>query len=159
MRIKVHGKKLLLKNPRSQLRIGGRPQDLNAFLETGSELSAARNTSTKELFESAQDLFRGPALITVRALKRYVTSWEELVVELKAEFESQYYDDRLWVEIRRWRHGSEESIGVFATVMNKYFLLIRGYTTSKLCLFFKYEVFGFSPLHEFLCQNTGVAVI
>lgn len=78
----------------------GQGLSINAFLESVNELKNSRQTTTKELFDSAYDLFRGPALITVKSLKRQVTSWEDLVTELKAEFVSRDYEDRLWEEIR-----------------------------------------------------------
>lgn len=99
----------------------GQGTSFTAFLETVKELTAARNTSTEELFDSAYDLFRGPALIAVRSLKREVSTWDELVTQLKAEFEPRDYDDRLWDEIRRRTQGSEESIGVYTAVMSNYF--------------------------------------
>lgn len=99
----------------------GQGLSINAFLEAVEELRQSRNTTTRELFNSAFDLFRGPALTAVRALRREVFTWEELVKELRAEFEPRDYEDRLWEEIRRRTQGAEESIGVFTAVMDNYF--------------------------------------
>lgn len=120
-KVTIRKKQIPVKNWGIHFSGDGQGISINAFLEAIDELMHARNTSPEELFDSAYDLFRGPALITVRALKRDLKTWNDLVRELKAEFEPQDYEDRLWEEIRRRTQGPNESIGVFAAVIKNYF--------------------------------------
>lgn len=78
-------------------------------MEAVEELSQSRNTTTVTV------------VTAVYALRRKVSTWEELVKELRTEFEPRDYEDRLWEEIRRRTQGSEESIGVFTAAMDNYF--------------------------------------
>lgn len=117
----VRKKQVLVKDWGIKFSGDGRGLSIHSFLETVNELMKSRNSSEEELFDSAYDLFTGPALTTVKSLKREVDTWEDLVEELKAEFAPRDYEDRLWEEIRRRTQGSDETIGVFTAVMSNYF--------------------------------------
>lgn len=94
---------------------------VNSFLERVKELCEARNVSKNQIFRSALDLFSGKALVWYRAIKDSVHNWEELEVEIKAEFLPPGYDDKLMDEIKRRTQGNTETIGVYVATMKGLF--------------------------------------
>lgn len=127
-------------------------QSVGCFLERVEELRRARGLSHQELFDSAVDLFSGPALIWYRSAVRRVSSWDQLCRELKLVFQSPDYDDMLQQEIRNRVQGPEEAIDLFlAAVEGLYGRLsvklpenerlqqilknLNPYLQEKLCMF------------------------
>lgn len=92
-------------------------ESINGFLERVEELREARGCPVTTLYSSAVDLFEGKALIWLRANKPTISNWNELVSRLKEEFLPPGYQDRLMEEIRHRTQGSNESIGMFVSVM------------------------------------------
>ncbi len=105
------------------LKFSGERRDisLNAFLERVDELCDARNVSKEQLFKSAIDLFRGPALNWFRLIRKNVNSWDALKTALREQFLPYDYEDRLWEEIRRRSQGKDETIGIYLAVMDNLF--------------------------------------
>lgn len=94
---------------------------LNAFLERVDELCVARYVSREELFDSAIDLFAGRALVWYRATRKSVSDWNELVSQLREEFQPHDYDTKLFDEIKRRTQGPEETIGIYLAIMSSLF--------------------------------------
>lgn len=94
---------------------------LNAFLERVDELCIARYVSREELFDSAIDLFAGRALVWYRATRKSVSNWNELVSQLREEFQPHDYDTKLFDEIKRRTQGPEETIGIYLAIMSSLF--------------------------------------
>lgn len=107
---------------------------INAFLERIEEIREARNVTMQDLYQSAFDLFKGTALVWYRAMRREVNSWQELVSELRKEFEPQEYQDRLWEEIKRRTQGPTETVGIFVAIMKNYFNRIPERPTEEQML-------------------------
>jgi hypothetical protein len=121
------------------LRFDGESQvmSLGAFLERVEELRVARNATKSDLWVEAVDLFTGQALIWFRSVRRRVNSWEELVNELKMEFQSADYDQDLWDEIRARSQGDNERPGVYFAVMDNLFsrMSAKVTTAEKLSIY------------------------
>jgi hypothetical protein len=92
-------------------------QSIGAFLERVEELRRARGVSQRELFESAVDLFSGPALIWYRSTLARISSWEELCKELRTVFQAPDYEIRLQQEIFSRLQGDHEPIDMFIAAM------------------------------------------
>lgn len=105
------------------LTFSGGTQDMSVscFLERIHELTISRNITQDELWLSSTDLFRDQALTWFRSVKGSVTSWVELEVELKKEFQPLNYESRLWNEIRSRHQGPQEQIGLFVAAMENLF--------------------------------------
>lgn len=94
---------------------------LNAFLEDIEELRISRNVTKEQLLHSAADLFIGKALIWYRSIRSKVSSWSQLVCELRLQFQPSNYNDRLFEEIKHRTQGSSENIGMYIAVMSNMF--------------------------------------
>jgi hypothetical protein len=94
---------------------------LSAFLMRVEELRVSRNVTEEELFQSANDLFEGRALTWFRSVRRNAYDWRSLVALLRNQFQPADYNDRLFEEIRRRTQGPDESIAMFAAVMDNMF--------------------------------------
>ncbi|KAJ3649394.1 hypothetical protein Zmor_021141 [Zophobas morio] len=70
------------------------------FLEQVNDLAQARKVSSEELFDSAYDLFTGPALTWYRSVKYTVSDWPSLVSLLKTVFLSDDNDEKIMDMIR-----------------------------------------------------------
>lgn len=92
---------------------------VNGFLERVDEYRISRNVTTIELFNSAVELLKGSALIWYRSVRTKMSTWEDFVKMLKAEFEPYDYETELWAEIRARSQGPNERIGnYFACMIN-----------------------------------------
>lgn len=105
------------------LKFSGHQKEMsvNAFLERVNELRVARHTSEELLFQSAVDLFTNKALIWYRANRTSFVDWSDLARRLKEEFLSPDYDDKLFEEIKHRTQGSQESIGIYISIMKNLF--------------------------------------
>lgn len=94
---------------------------VNAFIQRVQELCGARNVSEDVLFNSAIDLFSGKALCWYRDARKYVSSWGELVEQLRVEFQPADYNEKLLDEIRHRTQGADETIGIYLAIMSSLF--------------------------------------
>lgn len=94
-----------------------RGQSVAAFLQRVEELRRSRGVSTRELFNSAVDLFSGSALVWYRSTLGRIFSWEELCVEMRIVFQSPDHEIRLQQEIFNRVQGDNESIDLFIASM------------------------------------------
>lgn len=92
-------------------------QSVGAFLARVEELRRARGMTTSELFESAVDLFSGPALTWYRSTLTRIFAWEDLCKEMKIVFQAPDYDFKLQQEIFNRFQGDQESIDMFIAAM------------------------------------------
>jgi hypothetical protein len=95
--------------------------DLIVFLEQVDDLMIARNITAVDLFNSAYDLFEGPALTWYRSIRDNVTDWLGLVSRLKVSFLPCDYDDKLWDDIKNRKQRKDESIVIYVAEMNALF--------------------------------------
>lgn len=95
---------------------------VNAFLIQIEEFCASRGILKHQLFHAASELFEEPAKSWWRAKKRAgLNNWEDLVTELKLQFQPHDYNDRLWEEIKHRTQGSNEPIGIYVAIMSNLF--------------------------------------
>lgn len=106
-------------------------QSLNSFLERILELAEARGVSKTQLFHSVLDLLSGRALIWYRANKSRLSSWADLVCEMRKEFLPSDYDDKLTDEIKRRTQGKDETIGTYIAVMQSLFSRLTTQMTEE----------------------------
>lgn len=130
---------------------------LNAFLERVDELCVARYVSREELFDSAIDLFAGRALVWYRAVRKSVTNWNELVLQLREEFQPHDYDTKLFDEIKRRTQGPEETIGIYLAVMSSLFGRLCTPISEKIKL--KILMGNISPFYQTQLGLTDVKSI
>lgn len=90
---------------------------LGAFLENVEELCTSRGVTQDQLFSSASEIFSGSALIWFRCIRHKVSTWPQLVDELRLQFQSVNFNEKLFEEIKHRTQGSNESIGIYIAVM------------------------------------------
>jgi len=88
-----------------------------SFLERVEELRRARGITHQELYESAVDLFSGPALVWYRAAANRIRSWHQLTRELREVFQPADYDLRLHQEIFNRIQGDNEPLDLYIAAM------------------------------------------
>ncbi|CAG4957097.1 unnamed protein product [Colias eurytheme] len=94
---------------------------VNAFIERVNELKYARNATDEDLWRHAIDFFKGDALIWFRANREYIENWNELVILLKRNFQSPYYQEELLAEAKSRTQGSNESVVIYVSAMQNLF--------------------------------------
>lgn len=92
-----------------------------SFLERVEELKISREVSDELLFQSAFDLFEGDALVWCRATKPTVSTWSELVAELKYYYLPINYDDAIWEELRNRTQGYDEQPFIYISYLRRLF--------------------------------------
>ncbi|KAG8295657.1 hypothetical protein J6590_075403 [Homalodisca vitripennis] len=95
----------------------GRSQSVGAFLQRVEELRRARGVTPTEPFESAVDLFSGPALVWYRSTIGRINTWEQLCQDLEVVFQAPDHDIGLQQEIFNRMQGETESIDLFIAAM------------------------------------------
>lgn len=99
------------------LKFDGQTQSIGAFLQRVEELRRARGVTPEELYDSAVDLFTGPALVWYRSTTGRINTWGSLCLEMKIVFQSPDHDIRLQQEIFSRVQGEAESIDLFIAAM------------------------------------------
>lgn len=94
---------------------------LSSFLENVEELCISRNVTEEQLFLSASDLFVGKALIWFRSVRSTLSTWSQLVDELRKQFLAPNYNEKLFDEIKRRTQGPDEGIGLYLAMMDTMF--------------------------------------
>ncbi|KAJ8978108.1 hypothetical protein NQ317_015918 [Molorchus minor] len=92
---------------------------LSTLFCNGLKEMRIRGMSPKWNFETAVDLFQGPALIWYRAVRREVGNWDALVRLLREEFQPVDYMKSSLKRLRRT--GKDESIGIYLSIMSAMF--------------------------------------
>lgn len=100
---------------------GEKRESVNAFLERVEDLARARRVPHSELLQSALDLLEGEALVWYRANRDSYGTWHELCDGLREEFQSPFYTEQLFEEIKRRTQGKDESIGMYLAKMSTLF--------------------------------------
>lgn len=96
-------------------------QSVVDFLNRVHELRKARNVSFEQLFDSAVDLFKEPALSWFRSNRNSLCSWNDLELSLKQTFIPPNYDEALLDEIKSRRQFDGETLNTFVNVMRMKF--------------------------------------
>lgn len=99
------------------LKFDGQSQSIGAFLQRVEETRRARGVTPEELFDSAVDLFSGPALVWYRSTIGRINTWGSLCLEMKIVFQSPDHDIRLQQEIFNRVQGEAEHIDLFIASM------------------------------------------
>lgn len=99
------------------LKFDGQSQSIGAFLQRVEETRRARGVTPGELFDSAVDLFTGPALVWYRSTIGRINTWGTLCLEMKIVFQSPDHDIRLQQEIFNRVQGETEHIDLFIASM------------------------------------------
>lgn len=94
---------------------------ITTFLEDVEELRVSRGLSKEQLFKSAAELFVGNAKSWYRFAANYVSTWDELVAELKASFQHSYYDRDLLDEIKKRSQGADERVVIYIAKIENLF--------------------------------------
>lgn len=119
---------------------------LSAFLEEIEELRISRNVTKEQLLHSAADLFADRALIWYRSMRSKVTSWSQLVSELRVQFQPSNFNDKLFEEIKRRTQGPSENMGMYIAIMNNMFnrLTVQVSERTRLAVLLK----NISPFYQ-----------
>lgn len=99
------------------LKFDGQSQSIGSFLQRVEETRGARGVTPEEVFDSAVDLFTGPALTWYRSTHGRISTWERLCEEMKIVFQSPDHDIRLQQEIFNRVQGDTEPIDLFIASM------------------------------------------
>lgn len=99
------------------LQFDGQSQSVGAFLQRVEEIRRARGVTPEELYDSAVDLFSGPALVWYRSTMGRINTWGSLCLEMKIVFQSPDHDIRLQQEIFSRVQGEAEPIDLFIAAM------------------------------------------
>lgn len=91
------------------------------FLERVEEMRAARHMTSRQIFDSAIDLFSGKALIWFRANKHRFNDWASLTDLLRHHFEPPDYRPRLFRDILDRTQDTSESIVEYLSCMQGLF--------------------------------------
>lgn len=100
------------------------------FLERIEELRLSRGVSKEQLLRSAPELFTKNALIWLRT--RNFHSWDELLEQLKNDFQPYDYEFDLMEEIRRRTQGSKERVITYISAMENLFSKLGTNRPSEL---------------------------
>lgn len=95
------------------IKFNGNPKQLFSFLERISDLAKSRGIDNDQLFKSAVELFSDDAFIWFRGAQSRINSWEELVLNLKADFLPSDIEDQIWEEIRLRKQKKSEKVTIF----------------------------------------------
>lgn len=94
---------------------------VRSFIQRASEYSEARNISDTKLLSFATEIFVDDALHWFRSVKEQVSTWDELVVLLRQDFDKTDYDYRLLSEIRSRTQGELENITIYLSILSSMF--------------------------------------
>lgn len=94
---------------------------VRSFIQRANEFKEARNISDEKLLSYATEIFTGDALHWFRSNKPLITDWDNLLTQLKHDFDKSDYDYRLLSEIRSRTQGETENIVVYLSIMSGLF--------------------------------------
>lgn len=89
------------------------PQNILDFLDKVDDLRESRGVTSEELFTSAHDLFSNEASKWLRAIKKTIFTWDELVLKLKKEFLPSDFEYQMTQQLRNRKQGVNEDISSF----------------------------------------------
>lgn len=90
---------------------------VRSFIQRISDFAKARNISGAKLLSYSTEIFSGVALHWFRAVEEQISSWDDLISRLRADFSQEDYDYRLTDEIRARTQGETENITVYLSIM------------------------------------------
>lgn len=96
-------------------------ESVHSFLEKVEVLRISRGLSKQELFMRSCDLFKDTAFTWYLNNRNKLSSWDELIMKLKADFLPCYYNQDLELEINNRTQGPNESVAIFIASMEGLF--------------------------------------
>lgn len=90
---------------------------VRSFIQKLEEFRVSKQIRKDDMFNHAFDIFTDNALHWYRHQKLNVTTWDELLHQLKSAFDTDDYDYRLLTEIRLRTQGETENITVYISIM------------------------------------------
>lgn len=103
------------------VKFDGKSNSLYSFLEEVKELSQSRRVTETELFNSAHELFSGPALLWLRQNKKTAADWSSLVEKLKHFYLPKDPETQIWEQIKVRLQGKGEPAHIFIAIMETLF--------------------------------------
>lgn len=94
---------------------------VRSFIQRVSEFSEARSIPDTKLISFATEIFTDDALHWFRSIRDQVSSWDDLVILLKQDFDKPDYDYRLLSEIRARTQGKTENITIYLSILSGMF--------------------------------------
>lgn len=94
---------------------------VRAFIERVNEYMLARSISEEKILSYATEIFTDNALHWYRSIRESTTSWNDVIVRLKQDFDQFDYDYRLLAEIRARTQGEHENIAIYLSIMHGMF--------------------------------------
>lgn len=94
---------------------------VRSFIQRANEFSLARNISGTKLLAYATEIFVEDALHWYRGVREQVSTWDELTVLLKTDFDRSDFDYRLLSEIRARTQGKNENITIYLSILSGMF--------------------------------------
>lgn len=107
-------------NAFSKLKFDGK-SCVRAFIQRIDEFCKAKNDSYGKILTNATEIFTGEAIHWFRSVRDSVSTWDELVILLKRDFDQSDYDYRLLSEIRSRTQGESENIVIYLSIMSGLF--------------------------------------
>lgn len=90
---------------------------VRAFIQRITEFCQARGIGGPKLLSYATEIFVGDALHWFRSIREQVSTWDELVLLLREDFDQSDFDYRLLSEIRSRTQGESENITIYLSIM------------------------------------------
>lgn len=94
---------------------------VRAFIQRCEELCQAKNISYNKILSNATEIFIGEALHWYRSVRDTISSWNDLTLALRRDFDESDYDYRLLTEIRTRTQGETENIVIYLSIMSGLF--------------------------------------
>lgn len=104
----------------SKLKFDGK-SCVRAFIQRVEEVRIAKGVPEEKMLCAVTEIFTGDALHWYRSVKDNVLSWDELILQLKQDFDVDDYDYRMVSEIRNRTQGESENITIYLSIMEGMF--------------------------------------
>lgn len=94
---------------------------VRSFIQKIEEFRISKKLDKNDMLDFAYDIFTEDALHWFRHVKQGVSTWDQLLEQLKMAFDINDYDYRLLSEIRQRTQGGTESITIYISIMSGLF--------------------------------------
>lgn len=94
---------------------------VRSFIQKVEEFKISKCIPDEKMFSAAFDIFTGDALHWYRAVRNDMNSWQDVIAQLKLDFDISDYDYRMLEEIRNRTQGDSENITIYLSIMHGMF--------------------------------------